>query len=50
LGLAGQEGWLLAVGLIILPFVVLGVLIWLFLPDNQTGSDAKETVTAPVTG
>ena len=47
LGLAGQEGWLLAVGLIVLPFIVLGVLVWLFLPDRPTEPEAKETVAAP---
>ncbi len=47
LGLAGQEGWLLSVGLILLPFAVLGVLVWLFLPDRPTRPDAKDTVAAP---
>jgi Ni/Fe-hydrogenase subunit HybB-like protein len=50
LGLAGQEGWLLAVGLIVLAFVVTGVLIWLFLPELPAGQDAKETAAAPLTG
>ena len=49
LGLAGQEGWLLAVGLVVLPFVVLGVLIWLFLPDNKAGAGAKVPAAAPGT-
>jgi predicted membrane protein len=48
MGLAGQEGWLLSVGLIFLPFVVLGVLVWLFLPEPPSGPEAKETVAAPV--
>lgn len=33
--LAGQEGWLMSVALIILPFVILMVLIRLFLPRTQ---------------
>jgi len=47
MGLEGQEGWLLSVGLIVLPFVVLGVLVWLFLPDPPTVPEAGETVAAP---
>ena len=47
LGLAGQEGWLLSAGLILLPFVVLGVLIWLFLPDRPAAPDAKQPAAAP---
>ena len=50
LELAGQEGWLLSVGLILLPFVVLGVLVWLFLPDRPTGPGAKESAPAPTAG
>ena len=34
LELAGQEGWLLSVVLFVLPFVILGVLVRLFLPAN----------------
>jgi predicted membrane protein len=47
LGLAGQEGWLLSAGLLVLPFVVLGVLIWLFLPDDQAGSAARGPSAPP---
>ena len=47
LGLAGQEGWLLSVGLLVLPFVVLAVLIWLFLPDDQTPTNAREAAGPP---
>lgn len=43
MGLAGQEGWLLAVGLILLPFVVLGVLVWLFLPEGKPAAPAAQT-------
>jgi Ni/Fe-hydrogenase subunit HybB-like protein len=47
LGLAGQEGWLLSAGLIFLPFVLLAVFVWLFLPDRPSGPGVKETVAAP---
>ncbi len=41
LGLAGQEGWLLSVALIMLPFAVLGTLVWLFLPENKPEQGPK---------
>ena len=47
LGLAGQEGWLLSAGLILLPFVVLGVLVWLFLPDDSRPAEPKPPVVSP---
>jgi predicted membrane protein len=47
LGLAGQEGWLLSVGLLVLPFVVLAVLIWLFLPEDKAGTNAAQPVAPP---
>lgn len=50
LGLAGQEGWLLAVALIVLPFIVLGVLIWLFLPEKESGEAPKAAATTPAAG
>jgi predicted membrane protein len=47
LGLAGQEGWLLSAGLILLPFAVLGVLVWLFLPDDSRPAEPKPPVVSP---
>jgi Ni/Fe-hydrogenase subunit HybB-like protein len=38
--LAGQEGWLMSVGLMVLPFVVLAVLIRFFLPAGQPAGKA----------
>lgn len=48
MGLAGQEGWLLAGALILLPFLVLAVLVWLFLPEEKTGAEPKDPLPAPV--
>ncbi|MBI4626951.1 MAG: polysulfide reductase NrfD, partial [Verrucomicrobia bacterium] len=50
LGLAGQEGWLLSAALILLPFVLLAVLVWLFLPEEKHGTDPKGAVAAPFAG
>ncbi|MHB8519456.1 MAG: NrfD/PsrC family molybdoenzyme membrane anchor subunit [Limisphaerales bacterium] len=41
--LAGHEGWLLSVGLIVLPFVILGVFLKYFLPVKRVDSNAKES-------
>lgn len=39
--LHGQEGWPIAAALMILPFVILYVLIWLFLREDQGPSSLK---------
>lgn len=45
--LAGQEGWLVGLGLIILPFVILTVLLKYFLPANAVLPPRGETSAAP---
>ena len=50
LGLAGQEGWLMSLALVLLPFVVLGILVWLFLPEEKIDASSKETVASPMAG
>lgn len=47
--LAGQEGWLVSVGLMVLPFLILILFIRLFLPvENE--EPAGENVTVPAAG
>src|SRR3989442_8915067 len=35
----GHEGWLLSAGLVLLPFLVLGVFVKLFLPPNRPANE-----------
>ena len=42
LGLIGSEGSLTALGLFILPFVILAFLLWLFPPWKMKGDDITE--------
>jgi Ni/Fe-hydrogenase subunit HybB-like protein len=42
--LAGQEGWPVAVGLILLPFLILGVLLKYFLPLKHVLASHKEAL------
>ena len=44
MSLAGQEGWLMSIALVLLPFLILGVLVWLFLPDRK---DSVAPLPAP---
>jgi predicted membrane protein len=41
--LAGQEGWLVALALILLPFLILGVLLKYFLPLKHVFTSHEET-------
>jgi hypothetical protein len=44
----GQEGWLLAGALMLLPFIILPVLVKLFLPaGGPTSGHARPSPTAP---
>lgn len=40
LELSGQEGWLVGLGLLILPFLILGLMIRLFLRERPPGEDS----------
>jgi Ni/Fe-hydrogenase subunit HybB-like protein len=39
--LSGQEGWLVSVALMVLPFIILVVMIKLFLPDKNEAGEAS---------
>jgi Ni/Fe-hydrogenase subunit HybB-like protein len=45
LELAGQEGWLMGLGLLVLPFLILALLVRLFLPDENSTPAEPPTVT-----
>lgn len=48
LELAGQEGWLMSVALLILPFIILSVLIRLFLPSEKSEQVQKTPPAASI--
>lgn len=48
LELAGQEGWLMSVALLILPFIILSILIRLFLPSEKSEQVQKTPPAASV--
>jgi Ni/Fe-hydrogenase subunit HybB-like protein len=50
LELSGQEGWLVGLGLLVLPFLILVLLIRVFLPaehDHESEASAAKAPTAP---
>jgi hypothetical protein len=52
LELAGQEGWLMSVAVLILPFIILSVLVHLFLrsdkPEEKQNPSNRPAATAAV--
>jgi len=50
LGLAGQEGWLMGLGLILLPFLVLAVLLWLFPTEKKNSENSEHPIPIPNKG
>jgi predicted membrane protein len=46
LELGGQEGWLLSLLLMLLPFVILSVLVKLFLPANRRLPESSAAVAS----
>jgi hypothetical protein len=47
--LAGQEGWVVSLALIVLPFVILGVLLKYFLPVKHVFDSHKEAAETATT-